>query len=287
MNKYKKKRYTCYEYNFESLDTFLNFILNEPINEEIFNIDNLSSVTGSYDFTKTSSFDEAIRLCKYGLDEKFETLLDLKNKMDKKFSESNEYTISRIKKRVGFVPSIKDCITGNPNNMWYLNRTQNYNIITVYVNTSYPHYVEASQVYNRGAITLSLIDILEKMGYAVRLVFFEISHKNDELLLTYFNIKDEKSLLNVKKAHFPMCHPSFLRRLIFRLTEITPLKEDWTYGYGTNFGKNEIIEILDIKDFNSIFVSNPSEMKIFGDNIYEDLENYLEFVEMDRFLKLN
>lgn len=286
MKKYERNGYMCHEYSFKSLDTFLNFILNESVNEKIFDTYNLSSVKGSYDFTKTESFDEAVRLCKYGLDEKFENLLDIKSKIDKKFSESNDNSILRVKKRVGFVPSIKDCMIGNPNNMWYLNRIKNYNVVTVYVNTSYSHYVEASQIYNRGAITLSLIDILEKMGYAVRLVFFEISHRSDELLLAYFNIKDEKALLNIKKAHFPMCHPSFLRRLIFRLTEVTPFKREWSDGYGTNFDKKDIVKILNIKDPNIIFVSNPREMGIEGDNIYEDLENYLRFVEIDRFLRI-
>jgi len=85
MRIYDKGKFVVYEYHFNSLDNFLTYIQEGSTNTKSFDEWDLSSIKGSYDFTKTESLDEAIRLCKYGWNEDFERLLSLKTTVDKKF----------------------------------------------------------------------------------------------------------------------------------------------------------------------------------------------------------
>jgi len=192
-----------------------------------------------------------------------------------------------MKDYIGFAPSIPDYLKNNPKYMWKLYRAPNWNIIQIYVNISYPAYTKITAIYNRGAIILSIIDALEKAGYAVELITFSCSYYCDEIHLSYFNIKEESANLNLKRAYFPLCHASFFRRLIFRLMEITPVKENWEYGnYGRRLEYYELIDLLDLDEEHSIIFTTPSEMGINGNNLYEDLEAVLKKIKFDKYLKL-
>lgn len=86
--------------------------------------------------------------------------------------------------------------------------------------------------------------------------------------------------------HFPLCHPSFLRRLIFRLEEITPVRASWEAGYGHVFERDDLIELLDLNKEDAIVFTTPSDMRVKGNNIYEDLESVLKKIHLDMYLKL-
>ena len=286
MDVYKKDEYSVYEYRFQSLDSFIEYILNGEINQRAFDAKHLSSLEGSYRFTKTKSLDEAIRLCKYGWNEDFDRLLSLKTAVDKKFLDSDT-SVKRIKGYVGFAPSVPDYLRNNPKHMWKLHRVPNWNIVQIYVNISCPGFTSTTAIYNRGAIILSIVDALEKAGYAVKLTVFSGSYCDDEVILSYFNIKEESENLNLKKAYFPLCHASFFRRLVFRLREVTPVKRDWDGGgYGSTFRYQELTELLDLNADHSIIFTSPSEMGIEGDNLYEDLESTLKKIKFNQYLKL-
>lgn len=286
MNVYRKNEYSVYEYKFQSLDSFIKYILDAKTNEKAFNARDLSSRTGSYEFTKTESLDEAIRLCKYGWNDGFDRLLSMKTTVDKKFLDSDA-SVKRIKDYIGFAPSVPDYLKNNPKNMWRLHQVPNWNIIQIYVNISCPGFTSTTAIYNRGAIILSIVDALEKAGYAVKLTVFSGSHCGDEVILSYFNIKEESANLNLKRAYFPLCHASFFRRLVFRLREVTPVKRDWDGGgYGKTFLYKELLELMDLDGDHSIVFTSPSEMGIEGDNLYEDLESALKKIRFDRYLKL-
>lgn len=284
--KYEKKGYTVFEYYFENLHRFIEYITTQRTNTRIFNSRDLSSKNGSFNFTKTSSLDEAIRLCSTGWDENFSLLLDLKEKVDEKFLDVKSIN-KRIKDCVGFAPSVPDFLHGNPVNMWNRIYEPVYEIINIYVNISYPSGTETSAVYNRGAIILSLVDVLERMGYGVKLTVFEFCYSCDEVILAYFNIKDETENLNLKKSYFALCHPSFLRRLGFRLKEVTPFRDyGWESSYGKVFERSETIKFFNLDLKKNILFTAPYHMGIEGDNLYEDLETVLEKISMCEAIKL-
>ena len=281
IKKYNKKDTHVVEYYFENIDRFINYILNAEINCIFFNKDELSSNDSrksKQEFCKTSSFDEAVRLCEYGWNEKFDRFLYLKSEIDKEFLDI-ENVIGRKKDIVGFAPSVPDYVHMNPNNMLRRVFVPNYSIINIYVNISCPYETSSREIYNRGAIIISIIDLLEKMGYAVNLVLFKLAFITgrgfDEALLLYFNVKEENENINLKKVYFPLCHPSFLRRLCFRVTEVAPLRLDWSDTYGEVASRKQIIDFFGLKDTDIIF-SFPREMGIHGsDDIISDLKRCL------------
>lgn len=285
---YTKNDYKVYEYYFETLQSLIAHITTAPTNTDVFSEESLSSKkTGNdeFDFRKTHSLDEAIRLCIGGWDEDFNTLLKLKQKVDNKILKDKIY-VKKVKDCVGFAPCVGDFLRGNPKNMWNRINKPVYQIINIYVNIAYSCRVKTSAVYNRGAIVLSIIDALEKAGYGVRLTLFDFSVQITEACLYYFNIKDETELLNIKKAYFVLCHPSFLRRIIFRLTEVTDFKEhEWRRNYGTVPSSEKTMEFFKFDNESDIVILAPNLMNIYGNDIYEDLNALLENTNLSRFFK--
>lgn len=274
--------YTIFEYKFESLHSFISYIKSQPVNKKIF--ESLSSETENYKFTKTNSFDEAINLCMYGCDENFEKFLKLKNEVSKSLLNPLEKSII-YKDVVGYAPSVPDFLIGSPLNMWNKKTSYFDNLIDVYIQLGYPYFTETSQIYNRGAITLSLIDALEKFGYSVNLIPFSLSIDYDEIILAYFNLKDTSSYINEKKCFFPLCHPAFHRRLVFKLIETTPVESHgWASGYGSPKSNIDIIKkIINCKE-NSIIISAPGRLNISGENIYEDLQAMLKCIDFEKYI---
>ena len=283
---YKKKGYIVFEYYFENLHRFIEYITTKETNTRVFDVRDLASKTGRFDFTKTYSLDEAIRLCSTGWDEDFSTLLELKEKVDEKFLDTKTVN-KRIKDCVGFAPSVPDFLHDNPINMWNRVYEPVYDIINIYVNISYPCGTDTSSIYNRGAIILSLVDVFERMGYGVKLTVFEFCRSGDEVILAYFNIKDETENLNLKKSYFALCHPSFLRRLGFRLKEVTPFNDlGWEGSYGKVFERSETIKFFDLDLRKNILFTAPYQMGIKGDNLYENLERVLKEISQCEAIKL-
>ena len=159
---YQKKDYMIMEYVFDSITEFLEYLDVTPTNTKIWT-NSLHSMTGSYSFCKTKSFEEAVELCKYGYHEDFQRLVELKLslekyiKLDKKHAKQYNYY-------VGYTPDIKAYLEGNPLSM--LNRenpTRKH--IDIYYNFGVSCSVTSEQIFNRGAITLNLVEILENMGF--------------------------------------------------------------------------------------------------------------------------
>ena len=103
-----------------------------------------------------------------------------------------------------------------------------------------------------------------------------------------FNLKRSDERLNIQKLYFPLCNPSFLRRLVFRLREGTPnISKEWEVGYGKTANYDMIRDIIDLKN-NDIIICQPEEMDINGYDIIEDAKNmflYLNTINKDFKLK--
>lgn len=285
---YRKKGYKVYEFYFETLQSLIDYITTAHTNTRVFNESCLSSNRDSdtiYSSRKTHSLDEAIRLCIGGWDEKFDSLLELKSNVDKKILKERICS-SKIKDYVGFAPSVGDYLQGKPLNMWNRIKVPNYEIINIYVNIAFTCSEEISAIYNRGAIVLSIIDALEKAGYGVRLTLFEFATRYSEACLYYFNIKDETENLNMKKAYFVLCHPSFLRRICFRLKEVTEFEDEgWADDYGFVPDKKTTMDFFNFDEESDVVILSPDSMGIEGNDIYEDLETVLKATNLSKFFK--
>ena len=271
---YDKNGYKVMEYDFSSIASFLEYLDNTPTNTSVFR--RLESHGNDYGFCQTHSFDEAKDLCRYGCHKDFDRLVSLKYTLEKYIK------MSRMKQKqynyyVGYVPDVKAYLEGNPLSMLNKENPKRKHV-DIYYNSAILGHVSTEQIFNRGAVTLSLVEILENMGFSVGLYVFTMSSCNGQVHYAKFGLKSPNERLNMQKLYFPLCHPSFLRRLVFRLREETPdITQPWSDGYGRTCDDRMIREIIDLKD-NDIVICQPDEMNVLGNDIVDDANSMFDYI---------
>lgn len=275
------KYYSKYEkevmfYSFDSITEFIDYLDNTPINTNIWGTESLASETGEYEFCKTKSLQEAKNFCKFGYHEDYDKLVELKLILEKYIKMSSKKT-KQYNFYVGYAPDVKAYLEGNPLSM--LNKqTPKYKHIDIYYNVAILGNVSVNQIFNRGAITLCLVEILENMGFSVTLNIFTMSKCADQVHYAKFNLKKNGERLHLQKLYFPLCNPSFLRRLVFRLREQTPdITYPWVGGYGQTCDDYLVRKIIDLKE-NDILICQPSEMNVTGEDLINDANSMFQYI---------
>ena len=282
------------EHDFHSMSEFLDYILTQPINTEVFDPSSLSSAktTSDYvEFTKTKTFEEAVNLCRFGYFENFDKFYRDKVRLQAHFT--NDGIGSRLSNDyVGFYPDIKAYMDGNP-----LNMVNSVPVpkgkVSIYYCVSISGASNERVMYNRGVITLNIVEYFERMGYSVDLNFFDLTkdayYIKKQYLLVKFLLKKVSERVNPQLLYFPMCHPAFSRRLVFRLIEQTPhLSYYFSNGYGCYCSLDEMQEILGADD-KTIIIGWAQDMKIKGEDLIDDAEAMLKVISernMQKTLKL-
>lgn len=218
---------------FSSLNEFRRFLEETPENK-VFEGRTLSSKIKSAtreSFSGTSSYEEALDLMTYGWHQEAEILTKaLKNKkVNTHERKKMEYNI------VGFQASVPRYLQGIPTNMYNQKSVkQKQKIISLVKNCSYPARVEADDIRKMNINMLHLLKTLESNGYKVNLDYLEAASGSKQTLAIRIRLKTANERLNISKLAFPLCHPSMLRRLILRFTEVTPELTDYSFlgGYG-------------------------------------------------------
>lgn len=271
---YKKNEYNVMHYRFDSINEFTEYLTVTPIKKDIFK--KPDSIFGSYSFCKTKNFDEAINLLKYGYHEDFDKLIKLKLTLEKYIKLSNKKN-RQYNFYVGYAPDVKAYLEGSPLSM--INKDINLRKkIDVYINSGYSCGTSANAIFNRGAIILMLIEILESLGFNVDLHLFIMAIEDNDIHFSNFLFKRENERLNPQKLYFPLCHPSWARRLYFRLVEQTPdITESWVTGYGVPCNLKTIEKIIDLKK-NDIIIPTIEEINIKGNDIIDDANSLFNYI---------
>lgn len=273
---YIKGQHNVMEYDFDSITEFIDYLDNTPTNIAVWDRRNLASATDDYDFCKTHSLQEAKDLCKFGFHEDFDKLLELKTTLEKyikiSMKKSKQYNFY-----VGYAPDVKTYLEGNPLSMLNKQNPKRKHI-DIYYNSAITGNISTNEIFNRGAITLCLVETLEKMGFSVGLNIFTLSECYNQVHYAKFNLKRNGERLNVQKLFFPLCNPSFLRRLVFRLREETPdITYSWTNGYGKTADDYTIRKIIGLKD-NDLVICQPDEMGVKGYDIIDDANAMFDYI---------
>ena len=271
---YRKNGYNVMYYRFDSISEFVDYLKNAPVQHYAF--DRLASETGSYGFTQTSSLEEALDLIKFGYHEDFEKLVQLKLKLEKYIKMSKKRN-KQFNDYIGFAPDVKAYLEGNPLSM--LNKkSEARKKVNVYMNTSFYGNTSKEAIFNRGAIVLSMIEILENMGFSVDLHLFEMSTVDTMMHFSDFVLKSENERMNIQKLYFPLCHPSWIRRLNFRLIEVTPdITSSWSNGYGRPSDLSTMKKVIDL-DKNDIIIPTIEELNIRGENLVDDANSLFDYI---------
>ena len=271
---YEKSGYKVMYYRFDSIFEFVEYLANNPINRDI--VYKPQSIYASYDFCQTHTFEEAIELIKYGYHENFDKLMELKLKLEKYIKLSSKKN-KQYNFYVGYAPDVKAYLEGSPLSM--LNRTNNVRKkIDIYMNSSFHAQTSSEAIFNRGAIVLTLIEILESLGLSVDFHLFEMSAVGEQIHFSDFILKKDNERLNPQKLYFPLCHPSWIRRLHFRLVEETPdITSFWACGYGIPSDLETIKQIIDLKS-TDIIIPTIDELGIKGNDIIDDTNSVFNYI---------
>jgi len=217
------------EYYFSGVSELLDYIETAEFNPNFFK---KISNTADWEFSHTESFEEAIALCKTGgLLSDVQRTSDLVNDL----VDQTKYVYEKPKRYstfTGFVPNVPAYLQGKPNNMYNI-RKEVRKKIDVYFQAESNARTNAEDMYEKGIITMAIIKLFERYGYNVNLIFFTAMRTDTQRLLTRIMLKEEKQRLDVISTYFPMCHPAFSRRIIFRLIEkIQDADITWQHSYG-------------------------------------------------------
>ncbi len=195
------------------------------------------SMEDDYDFTHTNSYDEAFKLMRYGDDESYALLKEVRKENN---IDEMENSVRKRKKLVqdvaGFQPIVPNAILGLPksmiNNNYDLSRKK---IVRIFFDVSVSGFVQARTMALAGAKIMSYIDTLEYNDYRVELYIGDTSYvyNKNQVQGWGFPIKASDQPLNIRKLAFYFINPSFLRRISFRVAEAEETLWDVTHnGYG-------------------------------------------------------
>lgn len=227
---------------FDGISDLVTHCKTAPINTQSFT--KLSSNTKSSSFTLTDSYNEAERLLLNGWSQGAE-------KLTKSLKIANTQTQSKEVKKaifdiVGFQASVPRYLQGVPTNM--VNKKvvkKKQSVITLVKSITYLGGVSTSQIMEDSVKFLQIVQAIEAKGVRVNIdVFFHSINGGEEMMMR-LPIKKASERLNVSKMSFPLLHPSFLRRIIFRAMETEMrVKSNWSSGYGTTGSKEQVDKLL-------------------------------------------
>ena len=197
-----------------------------------------------------------------------------------------DYTRRRERSVAGSHPNIPAYVAGVPKTMYRLSRLPEKKFVTIWFNLAYPVWTTERAVTNRGALTLSLIKLLEESGIGVDLKVFSSCYAGGEVFNCEICLKSPSEPINMKKCFYPMCSVMFLRRIVMRVMESMPFKDkDWYPNYGQPLTEEQFRLIFDIPE-NDIVISAPADMGILGKKITEDGERFFKKIELEKYFGL-
>ena len=272
-----KKVHNLRFYNLTDLYDYLKS--DPPINRDVFR--KLSSMSNHHLDFYGEPLPKAIEYIIYGYNQGLDNFLEISSNLSK-VGYKPELTYREELSLYGGVPiaslvaqGINQCMLSNVYN-------EEYRVIDVYYNLSYPAKATDGQIRNRGLATIYIIQALEAKGYLVNFRAFELSKCNNEMFHLNIDLKKPGELfLNVEKCYYPMVAKEFLRRILFRIIESSSVKNrDWDDGYGYSCSVDEMRDYFKTKE-QDIVISAPSEMGITGLDIYEDTLNLIRKLNLE------
>lgn len=230
MNVFQKNGTEFIEYR--SLQEFYDYITQTPLNET-FRWESLSSVTNSYSFSQTHSFEEATDLFHGGWQEMTEKL---NQRLKVECGQMEKVMVSKnIVDVQGYQPVVPLYLMGIPTNMISRKlQPMKQKVVTVNKSITYSAAVTTEQIVEESIKALKIIKKLENQNYRCNLNIILGTHTGEKGYCIKVRIKSANERLNISKMSFPLVHPSMLRRLFFRFVETYPnVPRSFRHGYGT------------------------------------------------------
>lgn len=268
----KKKDKTIYKYYFSNLTDLYNYLSSNPeVNRLIFKEQH--SITSEEEFAG-ESLNASIEYLKGGYKSRlneFNLALNSINVLGYKDEDSRKL-VRGLHGGTYLSPLVA---AGVPDCMIRYDRDTTPKCITIYFQINYNWKTTPKQIFNRGIATINLIQALEEKGYLVDLKVFELLKNEEEYMEITVNIKNIDEPLNITKCYYPLVGKEFFRRVMFRVIESAPVKNNWYVGYGFKLSEDETRNFFQLKE-KDLLISEPYSMGIKGEDIYLDTINMFE-----------
>ncbi|MCA9331110.1 hypothetical protein KC957_03600 [Candidatus Saccharibacteria bacterium] len=207
-----------------------------------------ASITGSTDFTGTSSLDHAITLFEGGWDEGRE-------RVEEALAEVNlDDVTAQLRQTIevnydvsGDEPDVDRYLSGEPENMMEFlpEQTRFGRVVDLKVNVSQHAFVSESAILRRGLVVVAAAGMVAAAGYGLRIEAVEQLtpsswDRTESSRLEYaIPIAHAGDYFNIDTVIFALAHPSFLRRILFAVEEHEHtairkefgIQEDGGYGH--------------------------------------------------------
>lgn len=229
---------------FDSLNDY-SLYLSKPISPLFLRYGHECSKTGSRDFTKTNSWDEAEQLMKFGDKENLAKLKEKLTKLNLKGTGDSKRT-ETYRSFVGYAPHVPSYVAGQPKTMLRKRviRTTNAKVLNVMYSPVTNGAIDADDLLSASLSIMNFVSSLEKQGYKVNLYTIITTQKQHETVAQIVKIKASDDYTDLAKVVYPMVNPSFLRRHFFRFLEVTKevTEKEFCKTYGFPVYKQASVE---------------------------------------------
>lgn len=215
---------------FESLSDFRTFLNTKEENAYFKKHSYLASKAESssdIEFSGTASYDDANELMEKGSPDGLKKLKETKTKLTERAAQQRPHLQLDV---VGFAPCVPNAIIGLPKSMIKRVKTP---VKTPVINILYDICLSGSSdkeyLFKGGKNILAAVKTLEAQGYRVNLKIAYISRSEEKrseysaLSCVFVTIKSASQSLNPLLVSYPLTHPSFFRRHIFRWVETSDI----------------------------------------------------------------
>lgn len=278
-------------YHFPSIYSLTQYIKSHKTNEDVFTNYPLSLKNDPYSIEFFGEpLEDAINHMLSGYNADYREYKELANINTIKYETIPSTSRARtVRSYVGSRVDIDAFASGSPKNMRRLVRDGERKKINVYFSLSYKASDDIQSVINRGIIAIQLMKLFEERGYDINLKAFsldsvEVGNKR-EYMFVEVRLKDFEVPLNESKCVGPFIRKEFLRRIIFRLLEVSDVSPNWRSDYGNPVDDDEIREFLNLKEGDILFGS-PRNLGIKGISIVDDINSTLSSLGLNEDIKV-
>lgn len=224
--------------SFGSVQEFISIISKRSLNKAFYEAGKECSITGSADFTGTQNFIEAQDLMKHGYKKGVIDLMRCKSSVKVMSPTKKVQTYQDV---TGFAPIVPNAIIGLPQSM--LNKRvhqKQAKVINILLDIDICGSEDKEIILKGGKNIYTFIKSIEATGTKVNLSVMSSSYieKAKKFTCLFIKVKDSKQAINPQLIAYPIIHPSFFRRHVFRWIETSNITnyKSMTHGYG-NIGR--------------------------------------------------
>lgn len=213
--------YADIEHYFDSWGEFLDEIESNPPSHPLSG----QSRSGSYDFTRTNTFEEALKLARTGWAEHRVEVEKIAADLEFSVGEGLRNSFDIVSDVSGQEVNVGAYLSGEPECMFEFSPvkvSKPGRVITIVVNGSIGGGVEVSELVKRGAAVTALVDLLERLQHSTEVYLeFGKSEVGTNLVKTstLIKLKAAAAPLDLDLLMFATAHPSCNRRLMFAFSE--------------------------------------------------------------------